>query len=230
MPIPPRIARVEKRTESKPSLKLPSAYVCSPTTEHFCEARPNIYTVFYYSHSFLNQADRRLNNPPPPPPNQPEIVSKCDQFYFVQKNERCSAIPSRFDIILAKFAQAYDCVSIISEDADTTTTTTTTTTTLTTTTDNSVSTPQPIQPGMISNCAKFHWLAKGVTCSQIIRYNKISLADFARWNHSVNSDCSGMWAEVNVCVGLIGGTTAPPTSTTKPPPTTTTTTSAGNSI
>ncbi|KAH4925438.1 hypothetical protein HBI24_196780 [Parastagonospora nodorum] len=84
-----------------------------------------------------------------------------------------------------------------------------------TTMGNGIATPQPIQPGMVSDCSKFHWIVRGVTCSQVISYQKITLADFFRWNPTVKDDCSGMWAEVNVCVGTIGGATiAPPTTTT----------------
>ena len=78
---------------------------------------------------------------------------------------------------------------------------------------------------MVSNCNKFHWVAKDVLCGQITSYQKITLADFVKWNPSVRNDCSGMWAEVNVCVGVIGES---PSSliTTKP----TATVSAGNGI
>jgi hypothetical protein len=72
----------------------------------------------------------------------------------------------------------------------------------------------------VTNCAKFHWVAPGVVCSQITSYQKISLDDFVKWNPTVGNDCTSMQANVNVCVGVIGGTT------TKPTPTTT----AGNGI
>ncbi|CAO2657798.1 Nn.00g070580.m01.CDS01 [Neocucurbitaria sp. VM-36] len=70
---------------------------------------------------------------------------------------------------------------------------------------------------MVNNCNKFHWIVKGVSCSQIISYQKITLAEFIKWNPTVKDDCSGMCAEVNVCVGVIGGGSNP-----------TPTTSAGN--
>ena len=92
-------------------------------------------------------------------------------------------------------------------------------TTSTTSIGNGVSTPLPTQPGMATNCNKFHWIAQGVTCDQVYSYQKISLADFVKWNPTVKNDCSGMWAEVNVCVGVIGGGSTP-----------TPTTSAGNGV
>ncbi|KAK1622585.1 LysM domain-containing protein [Colletotrichum phormii] len=75
---------------------------------------------------------------------------------------------------------------------------------------------------MVTNCNKFHWVSTGNTCDQIYNYEQITLADFVKWNSNVGSDCTGMWAEVNVCVGVIGGST--PTTTTQP---TTTTAPAG---
>jgi hypothetical protein len=50
----------------------------------------------------------------------------------------------------------------------------------TTSPSNGVQTPLPTQPGMVSNCAKFHWIAKGVVCSQVISYQKITLVDFVK--------------------------------------------------
>ncbi|WQF88125.1 Putative LysM domain-containing protein [Colletotrichum destructivum] len=100
----------------------------------------------------------------------------------------------------------------------TTTTTTTRAATTTTTPGNGVATPTPIQPGMVSNCNKFYFVASGVTCSKVLGDENISLADFVKRNPNVGAECTGMWAEVNGCVGVIGGAATPPTTTTKPPP------------
>lgn len=177
------------------------------------------------------------------------MVTNCNKFHYVAKGVTCSQIISYQKITLADFAlwnptvlsdcsgmwaEVNVCVGIIGGAPTTsvkpTTTTPTPTVSSTTSAGNGVATPQPTQPNMVLNCNKFHWVAKGVTCSQIISYQKITLADFAKWNPSVGTNCAGMWAEVNVCVGVIGGgstTTAPPTTTTTKP---TTTTSAGNGV
>jgi hypothetical protein len=43
------------------------------------------------------------------------------------------------------------------------------------------------------------------------------MGDFLAWNPSVKADCTGLWAEVNVCVNTIGHTPSPdPTSTPTP--------------
>jgi hypothetical protein len=63
---------------------------------------------------------------------------------------------------------------------------------------------------MVANCNMFHWIAKGVVCNQIISYHQVTLEDFVIRNPTVKDDCSGIWAKVNVCVGIIGGTTTTP--------------------
>lgn len=79
--------------------------------------------------------------------------------------------------------------------------------------------PQPIQPGMVDNCNKFYFVEAGDGCSAIASQEGITFADLLRWNPQIGSDCSGLWASVNVCVGVVGFTptatvtTAAPTST-----------------
>jgi hypothetical protein len=112
----------------------------------------------------------------------------------------------------------------VTSSTSTSASSTTTKASTTTTAGNGIATPMPTQPGMVSNCNKFHYVAPGVSCSRVLSYQKISLVDFAKWNPTVKDDCSGLWTKVNVCVGVIGGTLA--VSTAKP----STTTSAGNGI
>lgn len=76
---------------------------------------------------------------------------------------------------------------------------------------------------MVDNCNKFHFVKKGQSCSVVLSEAKVSEAQLFEWNPSVNRDCSGLWAEVYVCVGVIGQAT-----TTSAAPSTTTT--AGNGI
>ncbi|KAL0940482.1 LysM domain-containing protein [Colletotrichum truncatum] len=174
-----------------------------------------------------------------PQPIQPGMVTNCNKFYWVDQGVSCSQVLSSQQISLADFAkwnpavgiectgmwaEVNVCVGVIGGSAPTTTSKPLTTTT--TAAGNGVQTPQPTQPGMVTNCNKFHWIAQGVSCSQVISYQKISLADFVKWNPTVGNDCSGMWAEVNVCVGVIGGSA--PSTTTKPP--VTTTAPAGNGV
>ncbi|KAG5660869.1 hypothetical protein KAF25_002512 [Fusarium avenaceum] len=165
-----------------------------------------------------------------PQPTQPGMVSNCNKFHWIAKGVNCDQVISYQKITRADFvkwnptvlddcrgmwAEVNVCVGVIGGSPAPTSTTTTTTA------GNGVQTPQPIQPGMVNNCNKFHWIAKGVNCDQVISYQKITRAEFVRWNPTVLDDCRGMWAEVNVCVGVVGGS---------PAPAPTTTTTAGNGI
>ncbi|KAK2035449.1 hypothetical protein LX32DRAFT_700234, partial [Colletotrichum zoysiae] len=173
-----------------------------------------------------------------PQPIQPGMVSNCNKFYWVAQGVSCSQVLGSQQITLADFAQwnpavgsectgmwaeVNVCVGVIGGNTPPSTTAKPPATT-TAPAGNGVQTPQPTQPGMVADCNKFHWIAQGVSCGQVISYQKISLADFVRWNPTVGNDCTGMWADVNVCVGVVGG--AAPTTTTRP----TTTTTAGNGV
>lgn len=171
-----------------------------------------------------------------PMPTQPGMVPNCNKFYYVEKGTNCGQVLDNQKISLGDFAkwnpsvnndcsglwaEVNVCVGVIGGGTPVTTAKPSTTTSA----GNGVQTPQPTQPGMVSNCNKFYYVPKGSSCTQVLSSQKIALTDFAKWNPSVNNDCSGLWAEVNVCVGVIGGT--PATTTTKKP---STTTSAGNGI
>ncbi|KAF2819907.1 hypothetical protein CC86DRAFT_398182 [Ophiobolus disseminans] len=168
-----------------------------------------------------------------PQPTQPGMVGNCAKFHWIAKGVNCDQVTSYQKITREDFvkwnptvnadcsgmwAEVNVCVGVIGGSTPTPPKPSSTTP------GNGVQTPQPTQPGMVGNCAKFHWIAKGVSCGQVISYQKITLPDFVKWNPTVKDDCSGMWAEVNVCVGVIGG------STPAPVPAPTPTKSAGNGI
>ncbi|KAG7139404.1 LysM domain-containing protein like [Verticillium longisporum] len=113
------------------------------------------------------------------------------------------------------------CVEASGEEPPVPGTPTTTTAPATTTKpSNGITTPQPIQDGMVGNCNKFHYISEGDRCQDILSYQKITLADFFKWNPAVKSDCSGLWSKTHACVGVIGGQAPPPTPTTTKPTTT----------
>lgn len=72
---------------------------------------------------------------------------------------------------------------------------------------NGIQTPQPTQPSMVGNCNKFHHIFPGNTCDQITSFNHISMQDFITWNPKVGPQCTGLVADANACVGVIGGGT-----------------------
>lgn len=75
---------------------------------------------------------------------------------------------------------------------------------------------------MVDNCNKFYFVAKGDTCDKIAAKQPVTAKQIIEWNSSVGPDCSEIWANVNICIGIIGGPT-----TTKDPESTTT---KGNGI
>ncbi|KAL4982032.1 hypothetical protein BDW68DRAFT_171469 [Aspergillus falconensis] len=76
---------------------------------------------------------------------------------------------------------------------------------------------------MIDDCDEFYYVEAGDSCAAIASEHGISQTQFRNWNPSVGIDCAGLWANVYVCVGVLGDTTEPTTtttSTTPPGPTT----------
>ncbi|KEY73173.1 hypothetical protein S7711_04139 [Stachybotrys chartarum IBT 7711] len=175
-----------------------------------------------------------------PSPTQPDIVDNCDRFVFVEPETSCASILSSNGITLAQFrewnpsvgsncqslwANVYVCVSIIGHEPGLPTSTTHTSTSTRPTSTNGIETPVPIQSGMVNNCDVFAFVETDQTCDDIARIHGITFTLLLRWNPSVGSTCGGLWANVWVCVSVIGHT-PPPSTTVAPPPTTT----SGNGI
>ncbi|KAK0641333.1 hypothetical protein B0T16DRAFT_419663 [Cercophora newfieldiana] len=149
-----------------------------------------------------------------PEQTQGGMVDNCDAFYFVKQGENCETVLSKNGITLAQlyawnpsvgstcnglWAEVNVCVSIIGHTPSTTTTT-----------GNGIATPTPVQPGMVSNCDAFYFVPKGETCETVLSKNSITIAQLYAWNPSVGSNCAGLWAEVNVCVSIVGHTPTAP--------------------
>ncbi|KAM0424886.1 hypothetical protein ACHAPT_009942 [Fusarium lateritium] len=159
-----------------------------------------------------------------PSPIQAGMVSNYNKFHLVSKTTTCTSIQNYYKISLEDFgkwnpavgskctglwADYHVCIGVIGG----------TPTPTTTKPGNGISTPTPIQAGMVSNCNKFHLVSKTTTCTSIQNYYKITMADFAKWNPAVGSGCTALWADYNVCVGVIGGTpTKPDTGASTPSP------------
>lgn len=180
-----------------------------------------------------------------PTPIQTGMVTKCDAFYLVKSGDQCGTIASTHGISLSNFylwnpavgsscatlgLGDYVCVNIIGGTTSTSLKMTTTSTKRTTTTGNGISTPTPVQTGMITKCDSFYLVKSGDQCGTIASSHGISLANFYLWNPAVGSSCATLDLGDYVCVNIIGGTTStsvkPTTTSTKR----TTTTSAGNGV
>jgi LysM repeat protein len=159
-----------------------------------------------------------------PSPIQDGMVKNCEKFHQIKSTTTCSSIESYYNLPLATFlswnpAVGKDCAHLLTDywvciatigwKPPTKTTTKAATATKPA---NGISTPTPIQSGMVSNCNKFHMVKSTTTCDSIQNYYKISLADFVKWNPAVGSKCTGLWTNYNVCVGVIGGTPTKPSN------------------
>ncbi|KAI3336889.1 carbohydrate-binding module family 50 protein [Xylariaceae sp. AK1471] len=171
-----------------------------------------------------------------PSPVQSGIVSNCDSFYYVESGDTCDAIAEKYSITLTQFyawnpavgsscaylgLNDYVCVSTL----DATSTMTTKTLSSTTKPGNGISTPMPVQTGIVSNCNLFYEVRSGDICGDIAAAYGISLENFYAWNPAVGSSCSTLIAGDYVCVGTTTPSTGMTTLTSKP-----TTTTTGNGI
>ena len=144
-----------------------------------------------------------------PTPIQPDMVSNCNKFYFVKKNDRCGDIASQHHISLEDltawnpkvgntciglWADTYACVSVIGYTPKPT---------KPATAGNGIQTPSPTQPGLTDSCNKFQFIKAGDTCIDVASKNDIALDDFLRWNPQAGSNCAGLWANAYACVGLV---------------------------
>ncbi|KAL6354006.1 hypothetical protein LRP88_12637 [Fusarium phalaenopsidis] len=158
-----------------------------------------------------------------PSPIQNGMVKNCEKFHKIMSTTTCTSIESYYNLPLATFlswnpavgkdctsllVNYYVCVATIGWKPPTKTTTNVPTTTKAPS--NGISTPSPIQAGMVSNCNKFHLVSSTTTCTSIQNYYKITMADFAKWNPAVGSKCTALWANYHVCIGVMGGTPTNP--------------------
>lgn len=157
------------------------------------------------------------------------MAKNCNRFHLVKGGDTCLTVADQFGITFEQFlawnpsvgpactglwlANNY-CTGTIGFQPPVTTTTRTTTRppTTPTSTGNGVNTPLPTQPGMVRNCNRFYKVKSGDTCAKIGAAYGITAKRIFDWNTSVKADCTGLWLNVEVCVGTIGFT--PSTSTT----------------
>jgi LysM domain len=152
------------------------------------------------------------------------MASTCDAFHLVQSGDECGTIASDAGISLADFYAwnpavgttceylglgDYVCIDIIGVTPNSTTTTA-----ATTTNSDGITTPTPIQTGMVATCNKFYLVQSGDECGTIASNEDISLDDFYSWNPAVGTNCTDLDVGDYVCVDIIGFT---PTTTTSTP-------------
>ena len=127
------------------------------------------------------------------------MVSTCDTFYDVQSGDSCYDIADTHGVSLDSFyawnpavktdcsglqPDEYVCVGVKAA------------------TGTGVTTPYPIQTGMVATCDEFYKVIADDSCVDIASANGIPVASFYNWNPAVKTDCSGLQANEYVCVGV----------------------------
>ncbi|CAG8010468.1 unnamed protein product [Penicillium nalgiovense] len=148
-----------------------------------------------------------------PSPIQTGMVSTCNQFYKVVADDGCYDIANEHGIPLASFyawnpavktdcsglqADEYVCVGVKLTSTSAVVTATTSV--------SGVTTPSPIQKGMVSTCDTFYDVHPGDSCYDIADTHGVSLDTFYTWNPAVKTDCSGLQPDEYVCVGVKAAT------------------------
>jgi LysM repeat protein len=138
------------------------------------------------------------------------MTTSCGAFYLVKTNDGCYDIAKANNIALDQlytwnkalsgdctglYPTYYICVGLVGS-------TTTTTSATATTSSGGVSTPTPTQAGMVSSCKSFYYVQSGDSCYDIAASNGIALDTLYDWNPALGGDCSGLWPEYYICVGL----------------------------
>ncbi|KAJ8128779.1 hypothetical protein O1611_g4853 [Lasiodiplodia mahajangana] len=210
-------------TETTPTLTTgdPYAYPCTLSAN-------SSYCVALMSSTALPEATEA-----PPSPRAPGEIANCTMWYAPKSYSTCQGILTRFYLTIDEFYSmnptvgascqslslgTYYCVSthpggIPPPEPYTLGATTTSRSTNSSSSSSSgivVSTPTPTQTGMVGNCNAFYKVVKDDSCFNIAADHGITLDTFYAWNPAVRNDCSGLQADVYVCIGIIQTTT--PTS------------------
>ncbi|KAJ1323118.1 peptidoglycan DL-endopeptidase LytF [Microdochium nivale] len=149
-------------------------------------------------------------------PAMPDIPSNCDRFHKIVSGDNCDALGTKYGISFTQirswnpevndkctnlWLDYYVCVHVTGAA-------TTTAKPPTTTTQNppggqpTNSGPQPQMPGIVSNCKKYHLVKEGEGCWAIYTNAGISFDQFRAYNTQIDAQCSNMWKDVYVCVGV----------------------------
>ncbi|KAJ5153375.1 uncharacterized protein N7482_009853 [Penicillium canariense] len=173
----------------------------------------------------------------PTPATPSDTISTCSDYWLVGTNDNCTTIADANGILVATLetwnpslksdcsglsSNTYICVGIPSND-----TSTTSSTIATAITTSGAATPSPTQEqtGMTSDCIRFYKVETDDSCYAIAQDAGIALSDFYSWNPALDGDCTGLQANVYVCIGKSGYATTITTGT--PIPVTPTPTQTG---
>ncbi|KAL8996011.1 MAG: hypothetical protein Q9169_004392, partial [Polycauliona sp. 2 TL-2023] len=149
-----------------------------------------------------------------PSPTQSGIIQSCTKYYTTVSGDTCQVISDRYGTFsVAQFVTwnpavktdcsqlylgYYYCIAIPG-----TPTTRTFTSTIKIPPTPTPQGPQPQQPGIVSNCNKYYKVVGGDSCYTIQQAQKITAANFQKWNPGIKTDCSNLFVGYYVCMGVV---------------------------
>ncbi|KAI4204249.1 MAG: hypothetical protein LQ350_001229 [Teloschistes chrysophthalmus] len=152
-----------------------------------------------------------------PTPTQSGIISSCTKYYKAVSGDSCQVISDKFGTFTVAQFEAwnpavksdcsqlyldyYYCIAIPGTPTTRSTTSTTKTTSKTPT--PTPKGPQPQQPGIVSNCSKYYLVKSGDSCYTIEQAQKVTAANFQKWNTGIKADCSNLFVGYYVCIGVL---------------------------
>ncbi|KAM0331443.1 hypothetical protein ACHAQA_003119 [Verticillium albo-atrum] len=151
----------------------------------------NLWLDYYICTGVPGATTNPTTTAPPAPSNSPTLpgaVSNCNKWYKISSGDTCDNIAAKNTITVAQFRSwntqinsncnnlwldYYTCVGV-----------------------PGAATPMP---GIVSNCSRYYLVASGDSCDAIAQKAGVTVANFRRWNTSINSGCTNLWANALVC-------------------------------
>ncbi|GKU05910.1 unnamed protein product [Fusarium langsethiae] len=188
--------------------KLPFAtfYKWNPSVGENCQSLLAGYYVCVSVPGWTPTPTTGNNGIETPLPIQEGMTKSCNKFHLISKTTTCSSIESYYKLDMADFKRwntginksctnlmaGYNvCIGVIGQKPKPTPTT-----------PGGIQTPSPVQTNMVKGCKKFHLVQSTTTCASIQKYYKISWANLYKWNPTIGSACTSLWAKYWVCVAV----------------------------
>ncbi|KAL3476524.1 LysM domain protein [Aspergillus californicus] len=201
-------------------------YIWNPSIMSGCSGlEPDYYVCVGVASS--SSASSTATSSSPYSPQRTGTAANCNNYYFVENGDSCSAILSEYEISIAELYSwnpsigadcstmeygYYVCVGVSasgstgstgSTPAKTTTALATTTSIVTSTTTTSTSSgPSPTQSGITTSCVSYYEAEKDDSCWSITteKYAYLNQTEFIEWNPALGPDCVDLWVGYYYCV------------------------------
>lgn len=174
------------------------------------------YQLYNFNYPLCSYTITPGNGIPTPSPIQSGMVFDCDQFHLVSSGDTCASIAAGAEIPVADFYSwnptvgsgcsslwlgYYVCIDVIGYSSSTPSATTLKATT--TSSGNGITSPTPIQPGMVTDCNKFYLVGTGTSCATVASQEGVTVTEIVSWNSGVGSGCNDLWLGYYICVGVV---------------------------